>query len=86
MKIKELINKLNELAQVLPDKDNTEVVLEDSEGNYTYRDIRCLKDDENNTVVLEYNLHEKSSNNIQNLFDSGEMDDVLLLWKKQGVV
>lgn len=86
MKIKELVDKLNELAQLLPDKDNTEVVLGDSECNYVYKDIRCLKDDETNTVVLEYNLNEKNSSTIQNLFDSGEMDDVLALWKKQGVI
>lgn len=82
--IRELINALTYLAKQLPEKDNAQVTLSDSEGNYTYSMFHPLLDSE--TITLQYEMHEKGSNNIQNLFDSGEMDDVLQQWKQQGVL
>ena len=82
--IRELINALTYLSKQLPEKDNTQITLGDSEGNYTYHKFHPLLDGE--TIILQYEMHEKGSNNIQNLFDSGEMDDVLQQWKQQGVL
>ena len=76
--VRELINILTYLSKQLPEKEETKITLSDTEGNRTYSFIEPAIDGE--TIVLQYEMHEKRSNNIQNLFDSGEMDDVLQQW------
>ena len=82
--IRELINALTYLSKQLPEKEETKITLSDTEGNRTYSLIEPIVDSE--TITLQYEMHEKGSNNIQNLIDSGGLDDILQQWRQQGVL
>ena len=82
--IRELINALTYLAKQLPEKEEAKITLSDTEGNRTYSFIEPTID--GGTITLQYEMHEKGSDNIQNLIDSGEFDDILQQWKQQGVL
>lgn len=76
--VRELVNVLTKLAKQLPEKEETKITLSDTEGNRTYSLIEPTIDGE--TITLQYEMHEKGSDNIQNFIDSGEMDDLLQQW------
>ena len=76
--IKELINALTYLAKQLPEKEEAKITFGDSEGNYTYTKLEPMLDGEN--IFLQYEMHEPGSNNIQNLINSGELDDIIKQW------
>ena len=76
--VRELVNVLTKLAKQLPEKEETKITLSDTEGNRTYSFIEPTIDGE--TITLLYEMHEKGSDNIQNMFDSGDMDDLLQQW------
>lgn len=82
--IRELINALTYLSKQLPEKEETKITLSDTEGNRTYSLIEPIVDGE--TITLQYEMHEKGSDNIQNLIDSGGLDDILQQWRQQGVL
>ena len=82
--IRELINALTYLSKQLPEKEETKITLSDTEGNRTYSFIEPTIDGE--TITLQYEMHEKGSDNIQNLIDSGGLDDILQQWRQQGVL
>lgn len=73
--VRELINILTYLSKQLPEKEETKITLSDTEGNRTYQFIEPTIDGE--TITLQYEMHEKGSDNIQNFIDSGEIDDLL---------
>lgn len=76
--VRELINVLTYLSKQLPEKEETKITLSDTEGNRTYQFIEPIIDGE--TITLQYEMHEKGSDNIQNFIDSGEIDDLLQQW------
>ena len=78
--IRELINALTYLAKQLPEKEEAKITFGDSEGNYTYTMLEPMLDGEN--IFLQYEMHEPGSNNIQNLINSGELDDIIKQWNR----
>lgn len=76
--VRELINILTYLSKQLPEKEETKITLSDTEGNRTYQFIEPTIDGE--TITLQYEMHEKGSDNTQNFIDSGEIDDLLQQW------
>lgn len=69
--VEELIKVLKDYASELPDKLNSFVTLGDFEGNYEHEKLEPAIDRENNTLCLQYEMHE--GNRIQKMIDSGEL-------------